>query len=109
MSFWLWLRCYLTSPVAEERLTAKLHLTSMLGLRVLKARNLLRKRRRCPECGRRPIIWGGTRYICFCGCGHCRSYCQGRVMKEAIRDWNARKNMYKDGKPVEKNERNHTK
>ena len=101
MSFLAWLRCFLTSPDAEEHLTAKLHLRSKLWLIKLKARNLLRRRRCCPECGGRPIIWGGrTGYICFCGCGHCRLLCQGRVMKEAIRDWNARRNMYKDGEPL---------
>ncbi|MCL2106430.1 MAG: Lar family restriction alleviation protein [Oscillospiraceae bacterium] len=103
MSFWVWLRCYLTSPVAEERLAAKIHLTSMLGLRVRKARNILRRRRRCPECGRRPIIWGNPRYICFCGCGHCILHCRGRTMKDAIRAWNARETMYKDGKPFDIN------
>jgi len=105
VSFWAWLRCYLTSADAEERLTAKLHLKSKLGLIKLKAMNLLRWRRRCPECGKRPIIWGSPVYICFCGCGHCRLHCMGSTMKEAIHAWNARETVYKNGKPTEKTRR----
>jgi len=100
MDFIVWLWCFLTSKKPDERLTAKIHLRSKLHSKMLKAMNFFRKRHRCPECGRHPAIWGRPRLSYFCGCGHCGLYCQGHVMKEVIHDWNARKNLNKNGKKL---------
>jgi len=74
-------------------------LSTKFNLLRLKAMNP-GKRLRCPECGGRPIIWGKPGWSCFCGCGHCILHCQGRRMKDAIRNWNAKKNIYKSGKKM---------
>lgn len=76
-----------------SRLHTKLNL---LWLKVMNSG----RRLRCPECGGRPIIWGKPHWACFCGCGHCTMHCQGFRMKDAIRNWNARKNIYKSGKKM---------
>ena len=102
MYFLVLLRYLLSSDATDERLTAKIRLASKLRLIALKAMNPWR-RRRCPECGGRSIIWGRSRWVCFCGCGKCVLHCQGRCMKDAIRDWNARVNLYKKNEPLKTN------
>jgi len=74
-------------------------LWTKLQLLLMKTLNPQR-RQRCPECGGHPIIWGIPRRICFCGCGHCTLHSEGCRVKDAIRNWNARKNMYKSGKKM---------
>ena len=69
---------------------------NLLWLKVMNPK----KRLRCPECGRRPIIWGKPRWTCFCGCGHCTLHCRGRRMKDAIHDWNAREDLYQKGEEM---------
>ena len=74
-------------------------LRTKLKLLLMKALNPQR-RQCCPECGGRPIIWGLPRRICFCGCGHCTMHCRGHRTKDAIRNWNARENLYKKGEKM---------
>jgi|GEM_PF-4252120 len=76
-----------------SRLRTKLQL---LRLKVMNPRRKLC----CPECGRNPIIWGRALWTCFCGCGHCTLHCQGRRMKDAIRNWNAREKLYNKGEKM---------